>query len=35
MGFAGHPFRRACGSKGIGYFDPDIVTFYGSDPAGV
>ena len=21
--------------EGIGYFDPDIVTFYGSDPAGV
>lgn len=20
--------------EGIGYFDPDIVTFYGSDPAG-
>lgn len=23
-----------CASRGVGYFDPDIVTFYGTDPDG-
>ena len=34
MGFAG-THSGVLRIEGIGYFDPDIVTFYGSDPAGV
>jgi hypothetical protein len=33
MGFAGSD-AGVLRIEGMGYFDPDIVTFYGSDPAG-
>lgn len=33
MGFAGGD-QGVLRIEGMGYFDPDIVTFYGSDPAG-
>lgn len=33
MGFAGDT-TGVIRIEGMGYFDPDIVTFYGSDPAG-
>lgn len=33
MGFAGGD-AGVLRIEGMGYFDPDIVTFYGSDPAG-
>ena len=34
MGFAG-THSGVLRIEGVGYFDPDIITFYGSDPAGV
>ncbi|NKB29144.1 MAG: hypothetical protein GKR99_16960 [Rhodobacteraceae bacterium] len=34
MGFAG-THSGVLRIEGIGYFDPDIITFYGSDPGGV
>lgn len=34
MGFAGSDVG-VMRIEGMGYFDPDIVTFYGSDPSGV
>lgn len=34
MGFAG-THSGVLRIEGIGYFDPDIITFYGSDPSGV
>ena len=34
MGFAG-THSGILRIEGIGYFDPDIITFYGSDPAGI
>jgi len=33
MGFAGDS-SGVIKIEGMGYYDPDIVTFYGSDPAG-
>lgn len=33
MGFAGDS-SGVVKIEGMGYFDPDIITFYGSDPAG-
>lgn len=33
MGFAGDS-SGVIRIEGMGYFDPDIITFYGSDPAG-
>ena len=34
MGFTGDAAAGVLRIEGMGYFDPDIVTFYGSDPSG-